>query len=465
MSKSEYTIGILGLGVMGLSLARNMSSKGHTVIGYDPNVSARKQAGKNGIPSTATLRDCIASLERPRRLLIMVPAGEAVDAILKELGPLLHAGDSIVDGGNSYFKDTARRERKLAAKGIHFLGLGVSGGRKGALEGPGMMAGGSKEAYELWKNILASIAARYEGQPCVAYLGPGGAGHYVKMVHNGIEYGLMQNLAEAYAVLKMDSDLGNQEISEVFRDWNQGKLRGYLTGISAEIFKKKSPEGSFWIDDIKDEAAQKGTGTWTVQNSLELGIPIPGIDAAVRQRQISAHKTERLALNARLKTDPPWTNVRLGVHPDTLKDALYASQLLIYVQGFHLLAVAKSAYSFTYSLAQIAKIWRRGCIISSAMVEFFVETLIDEAGHPLLIEPIWDAILKDLGRLRAVSFLTQSHGMSLVGMSANFEYWCSFTNRSMPTNLIQAQRDYFGGHGLQLKSGEKTSLEWEEPTS
>lgn len=450
---------------MGMSLARNMKSKGFSVLGYDSDRDKIHEAENYQIATVGNLTEFIAKLESPRKILIMVPAGKAVDSVLQSLKPHLHSGDCVADGGNSYFKDTADRQQELAEAGVHYLGLGISGGRRGALEGPGMMAGGSHEAYDRFNPILEAISARFDDQPCVAYLGPGGAGHYVKMVHNGIEYGMMQILAEAYAVLKIESKLSNNEIAQVYRDWNRGELRGFLTKITADIFQKKDASGDYWIDQIKDAASQKGTGNWTVQNSLELGIPIPAIDAAVRQRQISAHFKERSKIMSQLKSEPPQFSGKPDHLEEELESAVYISQLLIFIQGFHLLAEARETYSFSYQLREIAEIWRSGCIISSKIVEFLSISLSDTVEHSLLNPVVSGAVRDKMDNLRTVLSLSTSYNIALPCMSACFNYWQSFSSAEMPANLIQAQRDYFGGHGLETKSGEKTSLDWDPTTS
>ena len=463
---SSATIGIIGLGVMGLSLAQNMKSKGLSVIGYDANADMRKAAEDQGLTTTDTLAACISSLELPRRILMMVPAGDPVDAVLSELSPLLDEGDSVVDGGNSFFKDTASREQELAKRGIHYLGLGVSGGRRGALEGPGMMAGGSEEAYSLWQEILEAIAARSHDKPCVTYLGHGGAGHYVKMVHNGIEYAMMQVLAEAYAILKENRSLSHDEIGNIFLKWNEGELGGYLTAITSEILSRKDASGTYWIDEIKDIAKHKGTGTWTVQNSLELGVAVPGIDAAVRQRQISADAGSRKKMKKLLALDNPIPDPSAGQLELSTGKAIYAAQLLNYAQGFHLLAKAKETYGFSYNLQLVAAIWRGGCIISSRIVDFLAQIDLDHQYiHPLGAPELGKTISKHLEDLRHVVATATSRGISIPALSANLSYWNSYSDTDLPTNLIQAQRDFFGGHGLELRSGEQTSLDWEEATN
>ena len=465
MTAATHKIGIIGLGVMGLSLARNISSKGFSVIGYDTQDNSRERARGHDIDTTESINAFVNSLESPRRILIMVPAGEPVDAVLADITPLLSSGDSVVDGGNSFFKDTTRREQELQHKGIHYLGLGVSGGRRGALEGPGMMAGGSEKAYTLWREVLEAIAAKFEGEPCVRYLGPGGAGHYVKMVHNGIEYGMMQLLAEAYLILKIAGRRNNEELAGIFSNWDKGELGGYLTGITAEIFLKKDPSGAYWIDNIKDAASQKGTGNWTVQNALEIGIPIPAIEVAVRQRMISSLFQERSTIKADLKTQQSRATIKLKHIEEGVEKAVHVSQLLVYLQGLHLLAKGKEAYSFSYQLKEICEIWRNGCIISSNSVQFLSQSLPETTRNPFFVPVLSEMITSGIGSLRSVLSYTEPFNLALPCMNANLNFWRSLTNIDMPTNLIQAQRDYFGGHGLELKSGEKTSLDWEGTTS
>lgn len=465
MNKSLHEIGIVGLGVMGLNLARNMISKGIHVVGYDTNTDRTAEAGEHKISTTHSLEDFITSLELPRRILIMVPAGEAVAAVISSISPFLERGDSLVDGGNSYFKDTATRQKELASMGVHYMGLGISGGRKGALEGPGLMAGGSQEAYSLWEPFLKNISAKFEDQACIAYLGSGGAGHYVKMVHNGIEYGMMQSLADAYSILKIGAGRSNTEIARIFQEWDEGELGGYLTSITSKICKKTNPAGTYFIDEIRDAAAQKGTGNWTAQDSLELGIPIPGIDAAIRERQISSHLSERQQLGATRKRELPRPTFEYYASEAILGNAIHAAQMLIYVQGFHLLMKAKEVYGFSYDLSEVARIWRGGCIISSKIVEFLASAQLDNANHPLLVPEVAKAIRKNIGTLKNITSLANIFWLSFPSLSSNFNYWLSFYNTNMSTNLIQAQRDYFGGHGLETISGRKTNINWEEPTN
>ena len=465
MTTSKQTIGIVGLGVMGLSLARNMRSKGYYVLGYDAQEKMRIRAEEHEISTTNSLQSFVKGIATPRRILIMVPAGDPVDAVLHELTPLLDKGDSIVDGGNSFFKETRRRERELESQGIHFLGLGVSGGRRGALEGPGLMAGGSKAAYAQWQEVLESIAARFDDKPCVAYLGKGGAGHYVKMVHNGIEYGMMQALAEAYAILKIDGDRSNEELAEIFNAWDKGEPGGYLTAITSRIFEKSDPKGTFWIEEISDVASQKGTGNWTVQNALELGVPIPGIYSAVCERQISSYHEARQQLGGSHKSERLQPNIKTFLSEKRIGDALHAVQVLIFIQGFHLLRSAMETYNFSYQLTEVARIWQNGCIISGRIVESFATMELDDSEHLLLIREYADIVSSKIEALKACTALSTTNLISLPCLSANLNYWLSFSNSKLPTNLIQAQRDYFGGHGLELKSGKKTSLDWEGSTN
>ena len=465
MTHSNETIGIIGLGVMGLSLARNMHAKGITVIGYDTNENSRQETENHKIATADSLASLLSQLESPRRILIMVPAGDPVDAVLNELLPLLDQGDSVVDGGNSFFEDTARREAGLNTRGIHYLGLGVSGGRRGALEGPGMMAGGSSAAWSLWQDTLEAIAAQFEGKPCVDYLGSGGAGHYVKMVHNGIEYAMMQVLAEAYALLNANESHALDEISRIFKNWGEAELGGYLTAITADILSRKDASGTHWIQDIKDNAQHKGTGTWTVQNSLELGIPVPGIDAAVRQRQISAHFELRHQFQKQTQSDESHADRSLGQEEILLEKAVYGAQMLNYIQGLHLLQAAKDAYGYSYLAQDVAAIWRGGCIISSKIVEYLAHIDFAPYSHPLLAPAVREITSQQIGHLRQVVSHAALQGISVPALSANLDYWNSFSNTELPTSLIQAQRDYFGGHGLELRSGKKTSLDWEGTTS
>ncbi len=460
MDTTSYNIGLVGLGVMGLNLARNMASNNFKVLGWDPQEEQRSLAEDHNIPCAGSIQDLVQQLESPRKILLMVPAGQAVDQVIKSISPTLDPGDIIMDGGNSFFKETDKRFQQLAGHGIHFLGLGISGGHKGALEGPAIMAGGDPDAYAKVKAILEALAASYDGKPCVDFMGKSSAGHFVKMVHNGIEYGLMQVIAEAFDLLIELNGYSYVQCAELFKKLNRGRLQGYLMEITANILKISSVENSV-LDEIFDAAGQKGTGSWTAQNALELGVPVPGIDAAIRMRQISGDWGVRKALSKSLDGSMP-PHQSSDIVDEQVEKAIYSAMLLVYIQGFHQLQVAGNEYGFTYSLAQVAKTWRNGCIINSKMVRFLADTFESIKTHPLLVPTLTDQLRTDVESLRFVVAHAALGGLSLPCMSANLWYWDAFTRAELPTRIIQAQRDYFGGHGYQTgPDSDLTSFPWE----
>ncbi|MBT8236002.1 MAG: NADP-dependent phosphogluconate dehydrogenase [Bacteroidia bacterium] len=460
MDNSSYNIGIVGLGVMGLNLARNVASRSFTVLGWDPQEEQRRLAENHKIPCASSIKDLVQQLESPRKILLMVPAGQVVDQVIRSISASLDPGDIIMDGGNSFFKETDKRNQQLTEDGIHFLGLGISGGHKGALEGPAIMAGGDPDAYAKVKPILVALAASYDGTPCVDFMGKSSAGHYVKMVHNGIEYGLMQVVAEAFDFLVELNGYSYQQCAALFKQWNSTRLQGYLMEITANILKISSGENAV-LDEIFDAAGQKGTGSWTAQNALELGVPVPGIDAAIRMRQISGYWEERRALS-KLLDGTVSTHQESGITSEMVEKAIYAAFLLVYLQGFHQLQVASKEYGFTYTLAQVAKTWRNGCIINSQIVRSLAGALESVKTHPLLVQTINDQLKTDIESLRFVVSHAVLSGLSLPGMSANLWYWDAFSRAELPTRIIQAQRDYFGGHGYQTgPDSDLTSFPWE----
>ncbi len=445
-------IGLIGLAVMGQNLVLNMERHGFSVSVYNRTASKTQHfiqgpaRGKN-ITATYSPEELVASLSRPRKIMIMVKAGWPVDAVIQELVPLLDPGDLIIDGGNSFFMDTERRSKELEEKGLLFIGTGVSGGEEGALWGPSLMPGGQKEAYEMVRPIFEAIAAKVDGEPCVTYIGPRGAGHYVKMVHNGIEYGDIQLIAETYDILHRGYGLDNEALHRVFSQWNQGPLESYLIEIAADIFRHKDEEtGRYIVDLILDAAGQKGTGKWTSQNALDLGIPTTAITEAVFARALSAHKEERVAASKVLTGPTPRGQGDAPI--DALEDALYASKVISYAQGFSLLRAASSAYDYHLNYGEIARIWRGGCIIRAKFLNDITAAYRENPDLPnLLLAPFFrDGVVQRQDAWRRVVAEAITMGIPTPAMSSALAYFDGYRSARLPANLIQALRDYFGAH-------------------
>jgi 6-phosphogluconate dehydrogenase len=450
----KYKIGIVGLGVMGHNLALNMERNGFPVAGYDLDAAKTKAfiegrgAGKNiiGVDSPAALLEV---LEKPRRILLMVPAGAPVDSAIDHLKPHLETGDILMDGGNSFFQDTERRNKALEAEGFNFIGTGVSGGEEGALWGPAIMPGGQPEAWELVKPIFEAISAKFEGKPCVAYMGPRGAGHYVKMVHNGIEYGDMQLIAEIYDVLHRGLAMSAAELADLFAEWNAGELKSYLIEITADILRHMDPEtGAPLVDVILDEAAQKGTGKWTSQNALDVGAPIPTINAAVESRIFSSLKSQRVAASRIICGPKPEYNGERARLIAAAKQALYASKITSYAQGMGLLRIASAKYKYDLNMGAIAKIWRAGCIIRADLLNDIMEAYRRD---PNLVNLLLDDAFRVAveSRQEAWRFVIRAAvgmGIPVLALSASLAYFDAYRSERLPANLTQAQRDYFGAH-------------------
>jgi 6-phosphogluconate dehydrogenase len=400
------------------------------------------------------MQEFVDALQKPRRILLMVKAGEATDATIAELKPLLDKGDVLIDGGNTFFQDTIRRERELGSAGFHFIGTGVSGGEEGALHGPSIMPGGPRDAYDLVAPVLTEIAARApDGEPCVAYMGPNGAGHYVKMVHNGIEYGDMQLIAESYAVLKQVLGLSNAELGKVYADWNQGELDSYLIAITADIFGKKDPDtGKDMVDIILDRAAQKGTGKWTSQSALDLAVPLPLITESVFARLLSALKDERVAASKQLTgpAEKPFAGDR-AAFIESVRRALYLSKIVSYAQGFAQLRAASDAYQWNLPYGTIAKIFRAGCIIRARFLQKITDAYArDPALANLLLDPYFRDIAAQYQQaLRDVVAAAVQAGVPVPGFASAIAYYDSYRAERLPANLVQAQRDYFGAHTFE----------------
>ncbi|MBE3099323.1 MAG: NADP-dependent phosphogluconate dehydrogenase [Planctomycetes bacterium] len=448
-------IGVVGLGVMGSNLALNMERHGFRVAGYDLD-AARAAAFVNGAAAgkRIDLADSpvalMEMLQKPRRVLLMVPAGAAVDSAIAHLKGHLEAGDILIDGGNSLFLDTERRSKALAADGFNFVGMGVSGGEQGALWGPSIMPGGPRDAWEALAPILRAIAAKADdGEPCVEYMGPGGAGHFVKMVHNGIEYGDMQLIAETYDLLSRGLGLAAGDLHEIFAAWNQGELRSYLIEITAAVLAKVDPDtGRPMVDVILDEAQQKGTGKWTSQQALDIGAPIPTINAAVESRIISALKPERVVASRVLQGPPARFGGDRQRLIDAARDALYASKITSYAQGLGLLRLASEEYHYGLKPGDIAKIWRAGCIIrASLLADIMAAFRRDPALVNLLLDEAFRGAIHE--RQAAWRFVVQTAigmGIPVPAMSASLAYYDAYRSERLPANLTQAQRDYFGAH-------------------
>jgi 6-phosphogluconate dehydrogenase len=451
--KKRFQIGMVGLGVMGRNLVLNMADHGYSVVGTDKDLSKvealQDEAGDREIQGAETMEEFVGLLRTPRAVMMLVPAGPAVDAVIHDVLPYLDEGDLIIDGGNSHFPDTDLRAKKLAEKGIQYLGVGISGGESGARHGPSMMPGGPREAYERVRPIFEASAAHVYGDPCVTYLGPGSAGHYVKMVHNGIEYGLMQLIAESYDLMKRGLGLSDDEMHDIYDLWNREELNGYLIEITADIFAKKDEKtGKRLIDVILDEAKQKGTGMWTSQDAMELGVPVPTIDIAVAMRNLSAFEEERSAASRALTGPEPLLEDDLWDSVEQLRHALYAAMIITYAQGMAQLRVASNANHYDLDLEAVARIWRGGCIIRAALLEKIRAAYKTKPDLPnLLLEPdLVEAVESRQEDLRSVVRFAAEWGIPTPGLMVSLAYLDGYRSTWLPANLIQAQRDYFGAH-------------------
>ncbi|WP_146335245.1 NADP-dependent phosphogluconate dehydrogenase [Bacillus licheniformis] len=451
---AKQQIGVVGLAVMGKNLALNIESRGFSVSVYNRSSEKTeeflKEAEGKNVVGTYSIEEFVASLEKPRKILLMVKAGTPTDATIQSLLPHLEKGDILIDGGNTYYKDTQRRNRELAERGIHFIGTGVSGGEEGALKGPSIMPGGQKEAHELVKPILEAISAKVDGEPCTTYIGPDGAGHYVKMVHNGIEYGDMQLISESYFILKHIVGLSSDELHEVFSEWNKGELDSYLIEITADIFTKKDEEtGKPLVDVILDKAGQKGTGKWTSQSALDLGVPLPIITESVFARFISSMKEERVKASKLLagpEAKPAAENKEELI--EAVRKALFMSKICSYAQGFAQMKAASEEYGWDLKYGDIAMIFRGGCIIRAAFLQKIKEAYDrDPELDNLLLDPYFKNIVESYqGALRKTISLAVEQGIPVPCFSSALAYFDSYRTATLPANLIQAQRDYFGAH-------------------
>lgn len=451
---SKQQIGVVGMAVMGRNLALNIESRGYTVSIFNRSREKTEEVvaenpGKKLVPYY-TIKEFVESLESPRRILLMVKAGEGTDTALEFLKPHLDKGDIIIDGGNAFFQDTIRRNRELSAEGFNFIGTGVSGGEEGALKGPSIMPGGQKDAYELVFPILEKIAAHAEGGvACVTYIGPDGAGHYVKMVHNGIEYGDMQLIAEAYSLLKHGLNLSNTELAKTFSEWNAGELSSYLIDITKDIFTKKDEDGNYLVDMILDEAANKGTGKWTSQSALDLGEPLSLITESVFARYISSLKDQRVV--ASMVLTGPQIKPFIGdkaTFIENVRRALYLGKIVSYAQGFSQLRAASEEHQWNLNYGEIAKIFRAGCIIRAQFLQKITDAYMATPDiSNLLMVPHFSKVANEYQRaLRDVVAYAVQNGIPTPTFSAAISYYDSYRSAVLPANLVQAQRDYFGAH-------------------
>jgi 6-phosphogluconate dehydrogenase len=465
MSEQRRHVGLIGLAVMGENLALNIDRNGFPLVVFNRTTQRTKEylagsAAGTGITGVATLPELVAALERPRQIILMVKAGVPVDAVLTELTPLLDPGDIVVDGGNSYYRDTERREAALAEQNILYVGMGVSGGELGALWGPSLMPGGPREAYDILEPMLTAIAAKTRYGPCVTYIGPGGSGHYVKMIHNGIEYGDMQLIAETYDIMRTALGMSASEIAEVFSGWNQGKLNSYLIEATADVLRFIDEEtGRPIVDVILDAAEQKGTGRWTIESSMELSSPVPTIYAAVTARNLSALRGLRVEASEMLAGPTPpggpdAARAMLGGDQGVdgafaaLESSLYFSKVSSYAQGMSLMAEASDVYEWNLDLSEIARIWTGGCIIRAGFLADIMRAYRD---NPNLTNMLLDPDIarqsdETVGGARRAIVAARSWGIPVPGTSSALDYFDTLRQVSLPANLVQAQRDYFGAH-------------------
>lgn len=454
MKKANF--GVVGMAVMGKNLALNIESKGYTVALFNRTADVTKEVvaefpNKNFV-ATETIAEFVQAIEKPRRIMLMVKAGQPTDATIQSLLPHLDQGDILIDGGNTHYPDTMRRNKELDRSGINFIGTGVSGGEKGALEGPSIMPGGQKEAYELIAPVFEQIAAKAEdGTPCVTYIGPNGAGHYVKMVHNGIEYGDMQLIAESYDLLQSILGLSVEEMADTFAEWNKGELDSYLMEITADILTRKDDQGQDGpvVDYILDAAGNKGTGKWTSQSALDLGVPLPLITESVFARFISAYKEERIKAS-KILSGPAKSQIsgEKAELIEKIRKALYFSKIMSYAQGFAQLRQATNEFAWDLPYGEIAKIWREGCIIRAQFLQKITDAYEKNPNlENLLLDDYFVGITKDYHQaVRDVVALAVQVGIPVPTFSSAISYYDSYRSERLPANIIQAQRDYFGAH-------------------
>jgi 6-phosphogluconate dehydrogenase len=457
MENNLFDFGMIGLGTMGRNLLLNMADHGFKAIGFDLDPGKAKLLETSATPGTQvkgvnTLAEMVQKLQQPRKIMMLVPAGKPVDDVINSLIPLVSPGDIIIDGGNSHYTDTLRRVNYVRDKGFHFMGIGISGGEHGARFGPSIMPGGDTDAYEKVKPVLEAVSAKVNGSACVAYLGKGAAGHYVKMVHNGIEYAIMQLISETYQLLHKGKGLSNDELHKVYKSWNEGDLQSFLVEITRDIFLQTDDKtGNRLVDMILDKAGAKGTGKWTSQDSMDLGVPVPVIDIAVSMRDLSSAKEERKLASSLYKTGVLQIAVPNEVFISQLADALYFSMIICYAQGMALLFRASSDLKMDIPLPEVVRIWRGGCIIRSAMLEIFYKAFTENPQLPnLLLDKEVAGLLqaKKHNIISVIIHATQT-GFPVSALMTSLCYLEAYRSEFLPTNLIQAQRDYFGAHTYQ----------------
>lgn len=454
MDSAQFDFAIVGLGVMGSNLLLNLADHGYAVLGYDNNPDKTTALEKQALANTKvkgvnTVHELVQLLKVPRKIMMLVPAGKPVDDVINNLSAFVEPGDIILDGGNSHFTDTLRRVETCKEKGLHFMGVGISGGEEGARIGPSIMPGGNMEAYQYLRPLFESIAAKVKGVPCVDYLGKGGAGHYVKMVHNGIEYSIMELICECYDVLKHVAGLTNEELFTVFDNWNKGDLQSFLVEITSYIFLQKDEEtGQHVVDQILDKAGAKGTGKWTSQDALNIAVPIPSIDSAVTMRNISSLKTQRIEA-AKLyskQVAPQTTDKQAWIN--NVHDALLFGILMSYTQGLAMLQVASKELNMDIPIRKVVNVWKGGCIIRSSLLALFDNVFEDDQDLPnLLLHPsIATLIQRSQQGARKVIVEAVTRGIPVGGLMASLNYFDAYTTERLSTNLLQAQRDFFGAH-------------------
>lgn len=457
MAAQQFDFGMIGLGVMGRNLLLNMADHGFKVIGFDKDeqkTTAFEKAATAGttVKGVSNLKAMTDGLSLPRRIMMLVPAGKPVDDVIESLLPLVQPGDIIIDGGNSHYTDTLRRVQYLAEKGIHFMGVGVSGGEQGARTGPSIMPGGDQEAYPHVQPMLEAISAKFKGEPCVAHLGKGAAGHYVKMVHNGIEYAIMQMICEAYDLLHRGAGLSNDELHQTFDSWNKGELQSFLVEITAAIFKQKDDKtGNYLVDMILDKAGAKGTGKWTSQDAMDIGVPIPSIDMAVTMRNISALRSERTNAAALFGNSITPVSTNKANFVQQVHDALFFGILMSYTQGLAMLHRASSELDMQIPMPSVVRVWRAGCIIRSTMLDLFTN-IYDQ--NPQLENLLLDTQIAEMLKgkeagMRAVAATAVTNRFPAGALLNALTYFDAYTSAQLPINLLQAQRDYFGAHTYQ----------------